>query len=127
MITTALFLPLSGCFHAVVETGRPVSTNVIQIDWANGYLWGLIPPDKVETAARCPSGVALVETQHSFLNMLAGALTFGIYAPMTITVTCAARPSAAVPVITVPGDPLTALSKGVEMATRIGEAVYVGY
>lgn len=31
----------------------------------------------------------MVETQVSFLNQLVGALTFGIYTPMHITVTCA--------------------------------------
>ncbi|NNK65052.1 MAG: hypothetical protein HKO98_17750, partial [Gemmatimonadetes bacterium] len=31
-----------------------------------------------------------VETQHSFLNGLVAGLTFGIFTPMTITVTCGA-------------------------------------
>ncbi len=46
-------------------------------------------PSLVETAAKCPDGVAKVETQLSFLNMLAQALTLGIYSPMNIKVTCA--------------------------------------
>lgn len=32
----------------------------------------------------------MVETQLSFLNLLAGGITFGLYSPMSITVTCAA-------------------------------------
>ena len=84
-------ITLTGCLHAVVQTGRPESQDVISIKWANGFLWGLRPPLIVETASRCTNGVAKVETQHSFLNGLATVLTLGIYTPMQIDVTCASR------------------------------------
>ena len=38
---------------------------------------------------RVPTASRRYNTYHSFLNMLVGALTFGIYTPMTINVTCA--------------------------------------
>lgn len=82
---------LTGCYHAVIQTGRPEATDVISQKWANGFLWGLVPPKVVETASQCTNGVAKVETQHSFLNGLAAALTFGIYTPIQIDVTCASR------------------------------------
>ena len=85
---------LTGCYHAVINTGRPESTDVISIKWANGFVYGLVPPPVVETAARCTNGVAKVETQHSFLNILAHIVTFGLYTPMQIDVTCAARGTA---------------------------------
>lgn len=85
---------LTGCYHAVIQTGRPESTDVISIKWANGFIYGLVPPPIVETASRCTNGVAKVETQHSFLNMLAQFVTFGLYTPMQIDVTCAARGTA---------------------------------
>jgi hypothetical protein len=47
----------------------------------------------VETAAKCPNGVARVETRLSFLNQLVSGLTLGIYTPMEIVVTCAERSS----------------------------------
>jgi Bor protein len=52
-------------------------------------VFGLVPPSTVETAAKCPNGVAKVETQLSFLNQLVSVLTLSIYTPMTIEVTCA--------------------------------------
>jgi hypothetical protein len=85
---------LTGCYHAVITTGRPESTDVISIKWANGFIFGLVPPPVVETASRCTNGVAKVETQHSFLNMLAQFVTFSLYTPMQIDVTCAARGTA---------------------------------
>lgn len=86
----ALCFAGTACYHATINTGRPVSTDSISVPWANSFVYGLVPPPIVETAARCPNGVAKVETQHSFLNSLVGALTFGIYTPIRIDVTCAA-------------------------------------
>jgi Bor protein len=87
---------LTGCYHAVIQTGRPESSDVISIKWANSFIIGLVPPPVVETAQRCPNGVAKVETQHSFLNGLVAAITFSIYTPIQIDVTCAARGTASV-------------------------------
>lgn len=79
----------TGCYHAVVNTGRPAGNASIDIPWAHSFLGGLVPPKQVESASTCPSGVARVETRQSFLNLVAQAITLGIYSPMRITVTCA--------------------------------------
>jgi Bor protein len=82
---------LSGCYHAVIDTGRPASTDMITIKWANSFIYGLVPPPMVNSATKCPNGVSKVETQHSFLNGLVAAITWGIYTPIQIDVTCASR------------------------------------
>ena len=121
---------LTGCYHAVIQTGRPESTDVISIKWANGFIYGLVPPPVVETASRCTNGVAKVETQHSFLNSLAAAVTFGLYTPIQIDVTCAARGTAsAESVIKVqPGrNAEQALSEALQLSTEKNAAVYVQF
>ncbi|MCH8254806.1 MAG: Bor family protein [Gemmatimonadetes bacterium] len=80
---------ISGCYHATIETGLTPGTQTLEKAWASGWLFGLIPPSTVETASRCPNGVARVETQLSFVNMLVSAITLSIYTPMSIQVTCA--------------------------------------
>jgi hypothetical protein len=92
-----VLLASTGCYHAVVDTGRPATGPVIEKQWANSFLYGLVPPAVVQTASACPNGVAVVETQHSFLNQVAAGLTFGIYTPITITVRCAGAGSAMAP------------------------------
>ena len=82
-------IAIAGCYTATIETGLPSSHIKIKKNWAAGWVYGLVPPKTVETAAQCPHGVATVRTQISFLNRLVGSLTFGIYTPMTIQVTCA--------------------------------------
>lgn len=101
-------LPLLGaCFHATIETGLTPSTKVLERKWASSWIYGLVPPKTVETASRCPDGVAKVETQLSFLNQVVHILTFGIYTPMDIRVTCALPAGTSAPqgaMLTVPAD-----------------------
>jgi hypothetical protein len=85
---------LVGCYAAKIDTGRPPSTTVIKHGLAACWLFGLVPPSTVETVARCPNGVSTVETQLSFVNQVVSLITFGIYTPMQIVVTCAEKPVA---------------------------------
>ena len=82
-------LVLSGCYHAVIDTGRAPAGEPHVTPWAHGFIYGLVPPKVTETNKACPAGVAKVETQQSFLNGLVGGITWGIYTPMTISYTCA--------------------------------------
>ncbi|MCC7133911.1 MAG: Bor family protein [Gemmatimonadales bacterium] len=93
-LSFALSALLGGCYHATVTTGLTPSTVTIEKPFASSWVYGLVPPDPVETAEQCPAGVAKVETRLSFLNQLVNFLTIGIYTPMEIKVTCAARTSA---------------------------------
>src|ERR1041384_8875781 len=90
---TVLALSL-GCFHATIETGATPSSQTIEKSFATGWLFGLVPPSTVATAAACPNGVARGETQHSFVNQLSAFLTLAISPPMKIKVTCAAQSTA---------------------------------
>jgi hypothetical protein len=85
----AAVVALSGCYHATIETGLPPGTQTLEQPWASSWVYGLVPPETVEAASRCPNGVARVETRQSFVNGLVALLTIGIYTPMEIMVTCA--------------------------------------
>jgi hypothetical protein len=78
-----------GCYHATIETGVAPSTQTVSKGWASSWIYGLVPPSTVETTSKCPFGVAKVETQHTFPNLLVGFITLGIYTPMSIVATCA--------------------------------------
>lgn len=86
----ALSLILTGCYHAKVTTGNSPSGQVIEEPFAMSWVYGLIPPPTVEAGDQCTNGVAVVETQISFVNGLVRSLTGGIFTPMSIKVTCAA-------------------------------------
>lgn len=90
LLLFALAFLMSGCYHAQITTGLEASNEVYQEAWATGFIAGLVPPSVVNAEQHCTNGVAKVETRHSFLNMLAQFITFSLYSPMEITVTCAA-------------------------------------
>jgi hypothetical protein len=107
IILLATITMLGACFHATIETGLTPSTRVLEQKWASSWIYGLVPPKTVETASRCPDGVAKVETQLSFLNQVVHILTLGIYTPMEIRVTCALPAGTSAPqgaMLTVPAD-----------------------
>ena len=92
-----LFLVLfifTSCYHAKVSTGAEPSAKVYDKSFASSWINGLVPPPEVKAAEECSNGVAKVETRLSFVNMLVGAITLGIYTPMHIKVTCASSASA---------------------------------
>ena len=116
---------LAGCYHATIETGRTPSNVTLEDRWADSWILGLVPPAIINTAARCPSGVARVETQLSFLNQLVGLLTFGIYTPMDVRVTCAQAGAAMGPVLPSRETIAATLSSAVEASLERSEAVFV--
>ena len=86
--TAAVVLVISGCYKATVQTGiqpGPVEISHTQATWING----LVPASPVNAVEDCgEAGVAIVQTEHSFLNQLLAALTLGIYTPVTVRIRC---------------------------------------
>lgn len=131
-----LLFSLIGCYHATIETGMTPSTTVIHESFAASWIYGLVPPNTVATAEKCVDGVARVETQLSFVNQLVGILTLGIYTPMEIKVTCAAKSSAmsggeearlVLPADASLEDIQRVYMKAADMAVRTQRPVYVEY
>ena len=125
----ALF-SLGACYHATIETGLAPSADSITVPWAHGFIFGLVPPAIVSTASKCAKGVAKVETQLSFLNMLASFLTFSLYTPMTVTVTCSTGQRAALDNATplpVGSDLQAAMNKAADLARTSGRPVYLQF
>ena len=136
LFVLVLALPSAGCYHAQITTGRTPGTVVIDKPFASGWIYGLVPPDAVEAASECPNGVAQVETQLSFVNQLVSAVTFGIYTPMHITVSCASAGSASgdgsgsefiVSAEVTSAEELQAFEAASDEAVLSGEAVYVRF
>lgn len=127
LLLTAVFL-LSGCYHATVVTGLQPSAEVIEKNFAPSWIYGLVPPPTVETMQQCENGVAKVETELSFVNQLVGALTLGIYTPMTIKVTCAAGNTSDAQILLEEGqDVVRAFSEAADLAAKSGAPVYVAF
>jgi hypothetical protein len=130
-LAVALFSSMA-CFHAVITTGRAESSTVVEKQWASSFVYGLVPPDPLEVESQCKSGVAKVETQHSFLNALVAFLTIQIYTPIDIKVTCAGagmapKTSMISPSNDTPAAQREAMAQAVDRAEHTGEAVFVRF
>jgi len=131
----SLLIALPACYHATIQTGLPAGPTVVRQDWAAGWLWGLVPPKPVSTMAQCRGGVSKVETKHSFLNMLVGGLTGGIFSPMSIKATCASGGRSAIPgapEIKVGANPteaqvIDAFQRAADLTVESGQPVYVRF
>lgn len=123
-----LIVASSGCYHATVETGLQPSSQRLEKRWASSWVYGLVPPSVVQTAQRCPSGVAKVDTQLSFTNQLVSFFTLGIYTPMEIVVTCAeARAGASIPAVRNIGNASSAVKAAVQMSAAENTPVLVAF
>jgi len=121
---------LVGCYHAVVETGRPAGGTEVYKPWAMSFVFGLVPPPIENVASACPNGVSKVETQHSFLNGLVAFVTFQIVTPMEIRVTCAGGgrdEDASLARVRVDGNPRAAILQAIELSKATGRAVYAQF
>jgi len=92
-----LALSTAGCFHQVIQTGRAPGATVVDKAFVTTWLWGLVPAQPIDVRQQCPSGVAVITTEQSFMNGLAAVVTIGIYTPQHVTVTCAAGGTASLP------------------------------
>lgn len=89
LLLCSIGLLIFSCYHARIETELSPSAKVVNKPFASSWIFGLVPPSTVKSAMECENGVAVVETELSFVNQLVGLVTFGIYTPMHIKITCA--------------------------------------
>lgn len=82
---------LTGCYHVTVVSGTTPSPTVVDYPWQHSFIYGIVPPQELNMKDKCPSGVQKVETEASFLNGLVAAITWDIYTPIHVRVTCSGR------------------------------------
>lgn len=83
---------VSGCATQQVDfhDGIQDNTQAQHKEWQHFFIFGLVPPAQtVDSDEFCDNDtIARVETEQTFLNGLVGAVTYGIYNPMTLRIYC---------------------------------------
>ena len=80
---------IGACYPTRFSTGATSGTT--HSKWSNFFIFGLAGTATVDAAALCPSGIAGVETYASFGQAILHVVTFGLYSPRTVEITCAAH------------------------------------
>ena len=91
VLLTLMFLVLvsAGCHQIVIDSGLEPATTQYHEEWNMAFAYAIFPA-QVDASQYCGGRWARVETKHSFLNWVVGAITFGIITPMDTKVVCAA-------------------------------------
>jgi hypothetical protein len=123
------FMLFAGCYHAVIKTGLNPGAKVILKSLRPSFIYGLVPPPPANVGGECSTGVALVETKHTFIDGLLSVVTGGIFTPMTYRITCATG-SAITPdtiLLHVARGDSVALARAAALSAEEGRAVYVRF
>jgi len=88
----------SGCLKAEVTTGKQPANETVELGWAHGFVYGIVPPTNgpLEVGDQCENGIATVTFKQTFIQGLAQSAASSIiggfpwYNPQRLTATCAA-------------------------------------
>ena len=95
LVAVALLLgfciSFAGCMKTKIITGNQTSNETVELPWAHGFIYGLVPPSNgpLEVGDQCENGVAQAYFRQTFIQGLAQGVTYSIYTPQRFTVTCA--------------------------------------
>lgn len=79
---------LTSCYTYTTVVGKGAQGNNETKQWNHYVLWGLAPVGVSDAKAMAAGATDYtVKTEQTFVNGLLSAITFGIYSPMTTTVT----------------------------------------
>ena len=89
LVVAASLVATTACYHQVIQTGRAPGPTIIEKPWTATWVWGIIGATPINVSQQCKRGVATVETQMTVVNGLVYIITFGVYAPRDVKITCA--------------------------------------
>ena len=128
-ITALSIMLFPGCYHAVINTGLVPGSKVIDKPLRPSFIYGLVPPPTANIGGECSTGVARVETKHTFINGLLAVVTGGIFTPMTYRITCATGSGMSPDTMELyfAGGNGTAFTRAAALSAVTGRAVYVRF
>ena len=90
-LALAFALLASGCYTTKFYfAGNPGSAGESHKEFQQTFFWGLISVGRVNLDAQCgPKGIKRIKSQIGGWGLFANWLTGGIWAPVTVEITCA--------------------------------------
>lgn len=89
LLAAPLLLALAGCQSTTIRTGLPAREGPPSRTTVMGYASGLIMPNPMRLARRCPAGVSFLRTEQSLRDFAVQTVTAGVLSPRTVTLICA--------------------------------------
>lgn len=91
-LLVAFCVSFSGCLKAEITTGKQPANETVELSWAHGLLYGIVPPTNSPLAVgdQCENGVSEVYFRQTFIQGIVQGIASSLYSPQRFTVTCAA-------------------------------------
>jgi hypothetical protein len=88
-----LLIGQAGCYKASFYTDPKLVRGLEHDRWTDFFVFGLVGTEVVDVRSFCEGkAIAEVKTGGNFATSFVSAITFGIYTPRKVYVTCAAGP-----------------------------------
>ena len=81
---------LGACYKVTYVNPGTAPSGVVQGTKGHFLIFGIVGTAEIHAEAMCPGGVHQVVSKESFVDLLLGAITIGIYTPRTYEIECAA-------------------------------------
>jgi Bor protein len=78
------------CYKVTYVNPGTAPSGVVQGTKGHFLIFGIVGTAEIHAEAMCPGGVHQVVSKESFIDLLLGAITIGIYTPRTYEIECAA-------------------------------------
>jgi hypothetical protein len=89
-----LLIGQAGCYRASFYTDPKLVRGLEHDQWSSFFIFGLVGTEVVDVSNFCEGrAIAEVKTGGNFATSFVSAITFGIYTPRKVYVTCAAGPT----------------------------------
>ncbi|MBI5534917.1 MAG: hypothetical protein HY898_19475 [Deltaproteobacteria bacterium] len=101
LVLGGALLALGGCYKATFVNPSVAPGPRVE-EWTDFYLLGMVGQEEFDVRRFCPGEVAMIRTGGNVATDVITGLTFGIYAPRKLYVTCAApaqAPPASTPAV----------------------------
>jgi hypothetical protein len=90
-----LLIGQAGCYRASFYTDPKLVRGLEHDEWTSFFVFGLVGTQVIDVRNFCEGKqIAEVKTGGNFATAFVSAITFGIYTPRKVYVTCAAGPGA---------------------------------
>jgi hypothetical protein len=88
LLMVALLTGAMACTKVSYVNPATTPTGQSHSEKGHFFVFGLVGNKTIDAAAMCPTGVHRVQSKFSFLDLVLGTLTVGLYAPRTYTLEC---------------------------------------
>ncbi len=85
---TATMMLVAGCNKITYVNPQVPRGGAVHVEGGSFFIFGLVGEKTIPVYQMCPNGVAQMQSKASFVDLVLGVITIGIYTPRTYEIEC---------------------------------------